>query len=78
MDAISAYRQPSTSTTQATQSPQQTKRTSEARQNLQADNRVSAQKESDLKAQAKTREEPRSPVVNTQGQTTGRLVNTTA
>ena len=75
MDVTSAYRQ---SGTQAVQSPQQTKRADEARQNLQAENRANAQKEADLKAQTKTREAQRAPVVNTQGQTTGRLVNTTA
>ena len=75
MDVTSAYRQ---SGTQAAQPPQQTKRADEARQNLQAENRASAQKEADLKAQAKAGEARRAPVVNTQGQTTGRLVNTTA
>lgn len=75
MDVTSAYRQ---SRTQAAQPPQQTKRADAARQNLQAENRAGAQKETDLKAQAKASEAQRAPVVNTQGQTTGRLVNTTA
>lgn len=75
MDVTSAYRQ---SRTQAAQPPQQINRADAVRQNLQAESRASAQKEADLKAQAKASEAQRAPVVNTQGQTTGRLVNTTA
>ena len=77
MDVSSVYRQT------PTQSPQPNKRVDEARQtqalqDKQAQIRASDQKQADIKAAAQAEETRRKPVVNTQGQTTGRLVNTTA
>ncbi len=80
MDVSSVYRQ---APTQSTQFTQPNKRVDEAQraqevQTRQAQIRTSDQKQADAKAAAQAQEAQRKPVVNTQGQTTGRLVNTTA
>jgi hypothetical protein len=69
MDVSSVYRQ----TVQPTSAP---KRSDEAQQ---AQTRAARQDDADLKKAAEVQEaKPPKPVVNSQGQTTGRIVNTTA
>ena len=69
MDVSSVYRQ----TVQPTPAPQR----ADAAQ--QAQNRAARQDDADLKkATQVTESKPPKPVVNSQGQTTGRIVNTTA
>lgn len=69
MDVSSVYRQ----TVPFNPAP---KRSDEAQQ---AQNRAARQDDADLKKATQTTEtKPPKPVVNSQGQTTGRIVNTTA
>jgi hypothetical protein len=77
MEVSSVYRQT------PTQSFQPSKRVDEAQkaqdlQTKQSQIRVDQQKEANTQASARAQETRRPPVVNTQGQTTGRLVNVTA
>ncbi len=72
MDISSVYRQPLAPTSSASSTAR-----SDATQ--QAQNRALRQDNADLKkADAVPEAKPPQPVVNSQGQTTGRIVNTTA
>jgi hypothetical protein len=77
MDVSSVYRNAPTQSTRPNKRVDEAQRAQEL-QNKQAQIRASDQKQADVKAAAQTQEARRKPVVNTQGQTTGRLVNITA